>query len=114
MEIRQGWIRQTIDNLRHGRHKEAYALFVVGLVLVILGLVGVVSSKILLSAILLALTFLVFHTSAEQSHEKIALDEVLRSREDFERTRDSEDGSKTTAALGNNWQRWIATTAPNH
>jgi hypothetical protein len=74
---------RTLQNIRNGRHREAYALFAVGLVLVVLGLIGVVNSQVLLSAILLALTFLVFHTSMEASHEKLSLDEILQTRESF-------------------------------
>ena len=74
---------RTLQDIRRGRHREAYALFVVGLVLVVLGLVGVVNGKILLSAILLALTFLVFHTSMETSHQKLSLGEILQTRDSF-------------------------------
>lgn len=72
-----------LRDIRHGRHREAYALFAVGLVLVVLGLIGIVNGKVLLSAILLALTFLVFHTSMEPSREKLSLDEILKTRESF-------------------------------
>lgn len=74
---------RTLRDIQRGRHREAYALFVVGLVLVVLGLIGVVNSQILLSAILLALTFLVFHTSMETSHQKLSLDEILQTRDSF-------------------------------
>ena len=75
--------RRTLQDIRHGRHREAYALFIVGIVLVVLGIIGVVSGQILLSAILLALTFLVFHTSMETSHQKLSLDEILQTRDSF-------------------------------
>jgi hypothetical protein len=76
-------IRHTLEDIRHGRHREAYAIFVVGLVLVILGLIGIVKSQVLLSAILLALIFLVFHTSTETPRQKQSLDEVLQTRDSF-------------------------------
>ncbi len=75
--------RRTLEDLRHGRHREAYALFLVGLALVILGLVGVADVSLLLSAILLALSFLVFQTAVEASEHRPALDKVLCSRDDF-------------------------------
>jgi hypothetical protein len=56
--------KRTLQDIQHGRHREAYALFTVGIVLVVLELIGIASVQILLSVILLALTFLVFHTSA--------------------------------------------------
>jgi hypothetical protein len=55
----------------------------IGAVLAVLGLIGVADVTVLLSAILLALSFLVFHTAAEASGQPLELDEVLRSREDF-------------------------------
>lgn len=75
--------KRTLDDIQHGRHREAYALFLVGIVLVVLGLVGVADVAVMLSTILLALSFLVFHTAAEASDQKPALDQVLRSRQDF-------------------------------
>jgi len=78
-----GLSRRTLEDVRNGRHREAYALFLVGVALVVLGLVGLASSQVLLSTILLALSFLVFHTAAEASDRKPALDQVLRSREAF-------------------------------
>jgi hypothetical protein len=75
--------RRTLEDVRHGRHREAYALFVIGVALAVLGLVGVANVTVLLSSILLALSFLVFHTAAEASDQRPALDQVLRSRQDF-------------------------------
>jgi hypothetical protein len=69
--------------VQHGRHREAYALFLVGVTLVVLGLVGVVDVQVLLSAVLLGLSFLVFNTANEASERRPALDQVLRSRQDF-------------------------------
>jgi hypothetical protein len=75
--------RRTLEDLRRGRHREAYALFLIGVALAVLGLAGVADVPVLLSAILLALTFLVFHTATESSGQRLELDEVLRSREDY-------------------------------
>ena len=74
---------RTLEDVRHGRHREAYALFLIGVALAVLGLVGVATVSVLLSTILLALSFLVFHTAAEASDRRPALDQVLRSRQDF-------------------------------
>jgi hypothetical protein len=74
---------RTVEDLRHGRHREAYALFLIGVTLAVLGLVGVADVTVLLSTILLALSFLVFHTATEVSGQRMELDEVLRSREDY-------------------------------
>lgn len=75
--------RQALADIRRGHHREAYALFLVGVVLTALGLAGTVSDQALLSVILLALTFLVFHTSVEKTPQANSLDEVLQSREEF-------------------------------
>jgi len=75
--------RQALEDIRDGHHREAYALFLVGVILVVLGLTNVVSSTILLSAILLALAFLVFHTASRASDTKPSLDQVLNGRDSF-------------------------------
>jgi hypothetical protein len=76
-------IRRVLQDIRVGHHREAYALFLVGVALTGLGLSGIISAQVLLSAILLALTFLVFHTSVERKPSADALDEFLQSRENF-------------------------------
>ena len=75
--------RRMILNIASGRHLESYAIFLIGIILVILGLIGVISNTILQSAILLALAFLVFHTTIEVTNRKPSLDQVLRNRNDF-------------------------------
>lgn len=75
---------RMFSNIATGRYLEAYALFLVGIVLVILGSIGVISNTIMQSAILFALTFLVFHTTLELSNRKPSLDQVLQSRNEFE------------------------------
>lgn len=75
--------RRALADVRNGRHREAYALFLVGVTLVVLGLAGLADGPVLLSAILLALSFLVFHTAAEASDRPAPLDHVLRTRQDF-------------------------------
>jgi hypothetical protein len=75
--------RHVMEDIRLGRHREAYTLFVVGVVLTVLGLSGVVGTKYMLSAILAALTFLVFETAAASGGGTRPLEQVLRTREDF-------------------------------
>jgi hypothetical protein len=74
---------RALNDIHLGRHREAYALFLVGVVLVVVGFVGVLGVNILLSAILLALSFLVFHTSTESSIPGPSLDQVLNDREGY-------------------------------
>jgi hypothetical protein len=75
--------KQTLDDILHGRHREAYALFLIGVALAVLGLVGVAKTPVLLSTILLALSFLVFHTAVDASGQRPALDQVLHDRQAF-------------------------------
>jgi hypothetical protein len=75
--------QRALEDVRRGRHREAYALFLVGMTLVLLGLAGVADVPVLLSAILLAVSFLVFQTAAGASDRQSPLDQVLRSRQDF-------------------------------
>jgi hypothetical protein len=75
--------RRTLDDIQHGRHREAYALFLIGVVLAVLGLAGVADIPVLLSTILLALSFLVFHTAVDASDQRPALDQVLCDRQSF-------------------------------
>jgi hypothetical protein len=72
-----------IDDIRNGRHKEAYALFIIGLVIAGLGLFNIAETNVLLAAILLALSYLIFHTAEMQSQKKPALDQILQDRQDF-------------------------------
>ena len=76
-------LTRVMADIRQGRHWEAYALFLIGLVIVALGLSDVVSDKVVQSVTLLALSFLVFHTSIQTSKEISDLDAVLRGREEF-------------------------------
>lgn len=75
--------RRALKDIREGRHWEAYGLFLVGVVLVVLGLVGIVPSNIMTSMILAALSFLVFETAREVTDHKPSLDEILAGREKF-------------------------------
>jgi hypothetical protein len=79
----RGLSRRTVEDVRHGRHWEAYALFLVGVTIVVLGLAGVVGDSVLLSTCLLALSFLVFDTASDESDSRPVLDKLLRSRADF-------------------------------
>ena len=75
--------RRILEDLRHGQHLEAYALFLIGVGLAILGLIGIADATVMLGAILLALSFLVLHTTTEASDRKPGLDQVILSRQDF-------------------------------
>jgi hypothetical protein len=76
-------IYYVVDDIRNGRHREAYTLFIIGLVIAGLGVFNVAKTNILLAAILLALCYLVFQTAGMQSQKKPALDQILQNREDF-------------------------------
>jgi hypothetical protein len=78
-----GRFRQVMADMSQGRHREAYAMFCVGVVLAFLGLWGVVATQVILSAILAALTFLVFETTIHSSPGRTSLDQVLEDRDGF-------------------------------
>jgi hypothetical protein len=75
--------RQALEDIRSGRHTEAYALFLIGVAMAVLGLTGVVSDTVMLSAMLLALSYLVFHTTVHGGDRSPALDQVLGGRPDL-------------------------------
>src|SRR5690242_6562679 len=79
----EGRIQQVIDDITHRRHREAYALFCVGLVLTLLGAFNLASTQIMLSAVLAALTFLVFETAARPRFDRSLLEQVLQNRDSF-------------------------------
>lgn len=74
-------INRILSDIGRGRHLEAYAIFMLGLALTVLGLLGEVEPKVLLSTLLLAVSFLVFRATLEPSSRRLALDTVLRNRE---------------------------------
>jgi hypothetical protein len=78
-----GWLHKAAEDIRRGRRWEPYALFLVGLTIVILGLLDLVTDKVLLSTVLLALSFLVFDTTQEVRGRRPVLDDVLLSRRSF-------------------------------
>ncbi|MBV9380728.1 MAG: hypothetical protein JO242_08670, partial [Streptosporangiaceae bacterium] len=78
-----GGLRQVADDISQGRHREAYTLFCVGVVLTLLGLWGLVAIQIMLSAVLAALTFLVFETAVQAGAGTPSLDQVLENRDGF-------------------------------
>jgi hypothetical protein len=88
-------LKQGLEDIQEGRHREAYSIFLVGLILVVLGITGVASQKVISSALLLAVTFLVFQTARARSLGQTALDHVLQGREAFkpftELVRDAKD-----------------------
>jgi hypothetical protein len=76
-------IFRVARDISSGRHWEAYSLFAVGIAIVVLGIVKVVNEEVIQSVSLAALSFLVFHTSVDASGERLDLDSVLKTREDF-------------------------------
>lgn len=78
-----GRVRQVINDISQGRHREAYTLFCVGVVLTLLGLSGLVAAQIMLSAVLAALTFLVFETTVQSNSGRLPLGQVLENRDSF-------------------------------
>lgn len=77
--VRSG--RRLAEDVRHGRRLEMYALFVIGVVLCLLGILAVVDAEVVDSAILATVAFLALH--AEPSREPVRTDAVLRDRTDF-------------------------------
>jgi len=75
--------RRTLDDVRHGRHLEAYVLFAACVAVAVLGLAGVASLTVAASVILLATGLAVFQGAAAAPDEPTALDAVLRDRADF-------------------------------
>jgi hypothetical protein len=78
-----GRFRHVIDDVSHGRHREAYTLFCVGVVLTFLGLANVVAVQIMLSAVLGALTFLVFETAVRSGTGHVPPEQILENRGGF-------------------------------
>lgn len=74
-------LRRIKSDIRHGRHLEAYTIFVLGLILTPLGLFGIAPEEMLLSAVLLSLTFLVFKTTVSSAES--SLESLVTSRETF-------------------------------
>lgn len=72
---------RVIADIRQGRHREAYTMSLVGMVLTLLGLLGVASQRLVLAAILASITFLVFNTTLGSTDKALALDTVLHNRE---------------------------------
>lgn len=77
-------VRSALVDLRDGRRREAYALFLIGICLVILGLGNVIDQRLILSACLLAVTFIAFNTTSASTSRTRPLDEVLQNRQSFE------------------------------
>lgn len=79
-----GRFRHALDDIAHGHHREAYTLFLLGVALSAFGLSNMVSAQIMLSAILAALTFLVFETAVRTSAGTLRLEQVLANRDRFD------------------------------
>ena len=79
-------IRKCIEgissDIRKGRHLEAYAIFGIGVALAVLGLLDVASTRIILTGILLGVTFLTFHSTSVGKKDR-AIESVLLGRESF-------------------------------
>ncbi|MFI1414725.1 hypothetical protein ACH4Y0_33065 [Streptomyces sp. NPDC020707] len=73
----------VVHDVRRGRHIEAYALFLLGLLLVGLGQFDVVGSRRLLQFTVAGLAFLVFRTAVPSQSVPASADDVLHQREDL-------------------------------
>ncbi|MFD8306716.1 hypothetical protein ACFV29_30880 [Streptomyces sp. NPDC059690] len=74
---------RILDDIRQGRHLEAYIVFAVGLVLFVLGLLNRVDGQVLLPFTVAALSLLVFRTAAPPDPAPASPEEVLRTRQDL-------------------------------
>lgn len=94
---------RILDDLRLGRHREAYVVSFICVVLAVLGIVADLPDQVLLSALLLGVTFLVFATTLEPA--PTGLDAILRDRSAF--------GSLSTLIEGHSELLICAPTAAN-
>ncbi|MFB8774858.1 hypothetical protein [Streptomyces broussonetiae] len=76
-------LRRILDDIRQGRHLEAYIVFAVGLVLFVLGLLNRVDGQDLLPFTVAALSLLVFRTATPPDPAPASPEEVLRERQDL-------------------------------
>ena len=83
MNILRRGLGPVLDNVRRGRHIEAYVLFLLGLALVGLGQFDVVDSRRLLQFTVAALAFLVFRTAVPPDPVPAPADDVLHDRGDL-------------------------------
>jgi hypothetical protein len=75
-------LERVRGDLRDGRNREAYTIFMLGIVLTGLGVAGSIGQQYLLSGLLLAVTYLVFRSTVEPGG-RFGLADVLRDRESF-------------------------------
>lgn len=76
-------VGRVVDDIRHGRHIEAYAFFLLGIALVALGLTDRVGTRAMAQFTVGALALLVFRTAVPPERPPASPDEVLRRREDL-------------------------------
>ena len=76
-------VDRVVDDIRHGRHIEAYVFFLLGAALVGLGLFDLVGTRGMAQFTVGALALLVFRTAAPPEPPPASPDEVLRRREDL-------------------------------
>lgn len=74
-------LRRGADDIRHGRRLETYGIFGLGTTLTALGLFDVVGTRVVQSAVLATVAFLVLH--AEPAPARLPVDEVLQDRTSF-------------------------------
>lgn len=97
--LRRG-IGRVVDDVRHGRHIEAYAFFLLGLALVGLGLSDRVGTRGMAQFTVGALALLVFRTAVPPARPPATPDEVLRRREDLGPLRRLIDGARDLRVYG--------------
>jgi hypothetical protein len=93
-------IELVVDDIRHGRHIEAYVFFLLGAVLVGLGLFDVVGTRVMAQFTVGALALLVFRTAAPPERPPASPDEVLRTREDLGPLRHLLEGARDLRVYG--------------
>jgi hypothetical protein len=91
---------RVVDDIRHGRHIEAYASFVLGMALVALGLADRVGTHALTQFTVGALALLVFRTAVPPALPPASPDEVLRRREDLGPLRTLLDNARDLRVYG--------------
>jgi hypothetical protein len=72
---------QVGANIRLGRHIEAYAIFVLGLALAVLGVLDVANERWLFAGLLVGISFLVFHSTVQDQPPPVGVE--LAGREAF-------------------------------
>ncbi len=83
-----GRIRSAVGDvfrdLREGRNWEAYGLFLSGVTLVLLGSFDLVGTRLLINAVLVALSFIIFHSAYGSRAKPAEIEDLLSDRSTFE------------------------------